>query len=146
MVLFPSAGSETALDGMVACLSSFIKNAVMNLNNGKTDNLEIEAKFGALIDRGTSKRIFLPVLSECGVHIHGVAHSNSLFLVINYEGWSNFVSDMPVNFHKRFNEALNARVSDRASVRNTAGSLVCINLGMEVSSHSHRRQGHEQWS
>lgn len=39
------------------------------------------------------------------------------FLVLNHEGWTNFVSDMPLNLHKTFNEALNKRFADRSLVK-----------------------------
>lgn len=37
-----------------------------------------------------------------------------LFAVVNAEGWTAFVSDMPVAYHRRFNELLNRRFSDRS--------------------------------
>jgi len=137
MALFPSLNGATPMDGIVTCLGNFLQNAVMKLNDGRADNLEIEAKFGALIDRGTEERIFLPVLSECGIYCFGWLFFKISFLVINYEGWSNFVSDMPMSFHKRFNELLNSRVSDRASVLGKEILPLLTILGMEVSTHSY---------
>lgn len=39
-----------------------------------------------------------------------------MFVVINHLGWTKFMSDMPIELHKNFNEALNKRFSNRELV------------------------------
>lgn len=71
-----------------------------------------------ILDKGTNSRIELPVLSECSKKL-GLFSQSDLYLfvlVINHVGWTNFVSDMPAELHRSFNEALNKRFANRELV------------------------------
>lgn len=125
-MIFSSKGPR---DELSESIYNFLLDAVAR-NNGSTDKLEvskiiinivifisqIEAKFGLIIDKGTNERIQLPVMSECS-KMNFLRMSVLYFLVLNHEGWTNFVSDMPLNLHKTFNEALNKRFADRNLVK-----------------------------
>ncbi|RKP10559.1 CYTH-like domain-containing protein [Thamnocephalis sphaerospora] len=62
-------------------------------------NLEIEAKFGLLLDKQTGQRIRLPVVSETVISPSDAS-------------WMRFESNMPAEWHKRINERLNKRVEE----------------------------------
>ncbi|KAK0712833.1 CYTH-like domain-containing protein [Lasiosphaeria miniovina] len=73
-----------------------VLNEDMNEIQSRGVQFEIEAKLGTLIDRSTSQRVNLPVLSDC---------------VLNDSGnWLNFRSSMTERQHKLFNEFLNQMV------------------------------------
>lgn len=76
MIFTPSGPKDDLFDA----ISRFLQDCLIR-NNNETENLEvrgphiyeeiviyliqIEAKFGILLDKGTNSRIELPVLSEC---------------------------------------------------------------------------------
>lgn len=62
-----------------------------------------------------------------------------ILLVVNGEGWTRFVSDLPLEYHRKFNEQLNRRFPQmkvRERIIYTNSHSYCL---VEISTHQDSR-------
>lgn len=81
-------------DGIIQILNEVISSQIQRI--GSSSNLEIEAKFGLILDRSSGSRISLPVVTEC-----------ILADVSNIR----FESDIGLDVHRAMNRYLNNMVT-----------------------------------
>ncbi|KAI9597462.1 CYTH-like domain-containing protein [Syncephalis fuscata] len=92
-VLEPTLFGTRPFDDTLHAVSEFLARYITR------PHLEIEAKFGLLLDKQTGQRIRLPVMSEAVIS----PGDNK---------WMRFESNMPAEWHQRINTRLNRRVEE----------------------------------
>ena len=76
-----------------------IERAVNEIALDEDSSFEFEARLGAIVDKNTRQRIYLPVITEC---------------ILDDVDFVTFESSVPLQSHKGFNALLNGEVEKGA--------------------------------
>jgi len=87
-------------DGMVKRIADFLFHFIQNTPQEHRDQLEVEVKFGLVIDKSTGVRLNLPILNEAAL--------------ADVPEHFRFQPGLTLDQHRYYNEWLNARVNECA--------------------------------